>query len=164
MNLRIWKLVPVAPTKSSGSSPSSVSRFPIKSTSFSPDLYQDTYACRNLNLLRSSSSNINNCLKNTISPAHMVSSSMSFSSVLLVAVELPDVLLPSSGFTSSSVRQSTSRSPSDRSWMTKSCHTSKSCWSKASQTKNRALLSGWEPYLQRFTCNQLSASLSTIKY
>lgn len=49
------------------------------------------------------------------SPAHMVSSSMSFSSVLLVAVELPDVLLPSSGFTSSSVRQSTSRSPSDRS-------------------------------------------------
>lgn len=38
---------------------------------------------------------------------------MSFSSVLLVAVELPEVLLPSSGFTSSSVRQS--KSPSDSS-------------------------------------------------
>lgn len=50
--------------------------------------------------------------------AHIVSSSMSFSSVLLVAVELPEVLLPSRGFTSSSVRQSTSRSPSDSSWTT----------------------------------------------
>ena len=30
--------LPVAPAKSSGSSPSSVSRFPMKSTSFSPDL------------------------------------------------------------------------------------------------------------------------------
>ena len=49
------------------------------------------------------------------SATHMVSSSMSFSSVLLVAVELADVLLPSRGFTSSSVRQSTSRSPSDSS-------------------------------------------------
>jgi len=46
----------------------------------------------------------------------MVSSSMSFSSVLLVAVELAEVLLPSRGFTSSSVRQSTSRSPSDSSY------------------------------------------------
>ena len=55
-------------------------------------------------------------IKATLSSAtHMVSSSMSFSSVLLVAVELADVLLPSRGFTSSSVRQSTSRSPSDSS-------------------------------------------------
>lgn len=112
------KTVPVAPAKSSGSSPSSVSRFPTKSTSFSPDLHQNTQTGIIIGKIYVSGNSFSVQhleLEAEISSSHIVSSSMSFSSVLLVAVELPDVLLPSSGFTSSSVRQSTSRSPSDRS-------------------------------------------------
>lgn len=86
----------------------------MKSTSFSPDLYEGGWAAPrsgdyNPNYCNNAANDVYVCCMS----AHIVSSSMSFSSVLLVAVELPEVLLPSSGFTSSSVRQS--KSPSDSS-------------------------------------------------